>query len=54
MIIVLPLFLGIDGLIFSGPVADFLAAVTCIILIIKEFKEMAILELEENNKSIDL
>lgn len=53
MIIILPLFFGIDGIIFAGPAADFIAAATCIVMISIEFKNMKKLELEEINKKIN-
>lgn len=53
LIIILPLFFGIDGIIFAGPASDFIAAITCLIMINIEFKNMKKLE-EENNKKIDL
>lgn len=40
LIMVLPLLFGIDGIIFSGPIADFVAAVTAIIMAVVEFKKM--------------
>ena len=40
LIIVLPIFFGIDGIMFSAPIADFAAFVISAILIAKEFKLM--------------
>ena len=39
LVIILPTFLGIDGLLYAGPIADGLAGVICIIMILKEFKK---------------
>jgi putative MATE family efflux protein len=39
-VIILPLFLGIDGIMFAGPVADFMAAAVSAIMIITEFRGM--------------
>lgn len=36
--IVLPMFIGIDGILWSGPIADFLSGVTAIILSAVEFR----------------
>lgn len=44
LIIVLPRFFGIDGLMFAGPIADFLAAVISVVMLIIEHKEMHRLE----------
>lgn len=45
-LIVLPMFLGLDGIIYSGPIADFLAAIVTIAMAIFEFKAMKKLETE--------
>lgn len=46
LIFVLPLFMGIDGIVYSGPIADFLAAGVTLIMAAIEFKNMRKLELE--------
>ena len=38
LIVVLPLFIGIDGILFAGPVADGLAGVVAIVLMCRELK----------------
>lgn len=38
--IILPIFLGINGLLISGPIADFAAFIASIILVKTQFKEM--------------
>ena len=40
MLIILPVFMGIDGVMFSAPIADGIAAVLCIFFIVREFKNM--------------
>ncbi len=40
LIIILPLFGGIDGIIYAGPAADALAAVVCGICLLREFREL--------------
>lgn len=40
LLLILPLFLGLDGILFSGPVADFSAFVVTTLLIMKEMKNM--------------
>lgn len=37
LILILPLFIGIDGILFAGPVADLSAAIVSIAMIAKEF-----------------
>ena len=38
LIILFPLFLGIDGIMYAGPVADCLAAVVCFIMVYRELR----------------
>ena len=33
LIVVLPLFMGIDGIMYAGPVADFMAGLTSIVMV---------------------
>ena len=40
LLIILPFFIGIEGVMFSAPIADGIAAVLCIFFIVKEFKQM--------------
>ena len=46
--IVLPLFMGIDGILWSGPLADLLSGIACVIMLIVEFRIMC---RQENAKS---
>jgi Na+-driven multidrug efflux pump len=39
-LIILPLFIGIDGILYTGPIADFLSAVVTIFMAASEFKIM--------------
>ena len=54
LIIILPLFFGIDGIIFACPAVNFIAAITCLITISIEFKNMKQLELVEEHQNIHL
>lgn len=38
LIVVLPLIGGIDGIMYAGPIADFMAGVTAVFLLVREFK----------------
>ncbi|WP_243280430.1 hypothetical protein [Clostridium sp. 1001271B_151109_B4] len=40
LIVVLPLFMGIDGIMYSGPIADFIAGNVSIVMIYVEFKDI--------------
>ena len=39
LLFILPLFFGIDGLLYSIPIADFSAALVCLVMIIHEMKK---------------
>ncbi len=39
LLLVLPLFMGIDGIMYVGPVADFLAVAVTLVMIIREFSD---------------
>ncbi len=38
LLLTLPLLLGIDGIMYAGPIADFSAGVTAVILLVREFR----------------
>lgn len=40
ILLILPMFFGIDGIIYTGPVADLLAAVVAIVMTVYEFRLM--------------
>ncbi len=48
IIVILPLFIGIDGIVYAGPVADLMAAVFAAVLVMIEFRDMSRLEREMN------
>lgn len=39
LIIIFPLFVGIDGIMYAGPIADFLAGVVSAVMVIREFRQ---------------
>lgn len=43
LVIIFPLFMGIDGVMFAGPISDAAAGITAIILVVSEFKKMSLL-----------
>lgn len=49
LLLILPVFIGIDGILYTGPIADFLAAAVTIIMAAIEFKNMKKLEMQEAN-----
>ena len=40
LLVIFPLFLGIDGIMYAGPVADFLAAGIAAVMLLRELQEM--------------
>ncbi|MCL2227485.1 MAG: MATE family efflux transporter [Oscillospiraceae bacterium] len=40
LLLIFPMFLGIDGILFAGPIADTVAAVLAVIFIYREFKKL--------------
>ena len=38
LLIFLPLFMGIDGVMYAGPVADLVATIVCTVLVIGELR----------------
>ena len=44
LVIVLPLLMGIDGILYAGPIADGLAAVVTVVMAWVEFRQMKKLE----------
>jgi Na+-driven multidrug efflux pump len=44
LVLILPVFMGIDGVMYAGPIADFAAIVVAIILVFFELKKMTAAE----------
>ena len=40
LLLILPIWFGIKGVLYAGPVADFIAFVVSAVLVIQEFKKM--------------
>ncbi len=49
LLVVLPLFFGIDGVFFAGPVADTAAAIVGITLVVREMRNMTRLQKEQED-----
>lgn len=47
LILILPMFMGIDGVMYSAPIADFIAAVLAAVFIVVEFRHMKTKETQE-------
>lgn len=53
LLLILPLFLGIDGVVYTGPISDFAAFILAGIFIVREMRELNRLEAyKENEKYI--
>ena len=48
LLIVLPIFFGIDGILYTGPIADLTSAIVCVVLTVHEFKLMKKLDSDKN------
>lgn len=40
LIVIFPLFMGIDGVMFAGPIADAAAALVCLVFLVQEMREL--------------
>ena len=49
LILIFPIFLGIDGVMYAGPIADAAAAVVAIGFALRELRKMKERELEQNS-----
>lgn len=49
LLIVLPMFLGIDGILYTGMIADMLSAIVAVVMAVIEFRQMGKLEREEKS-----
>jgi len=53
LMVIFPIYMGIDGVLYSGPIADGLAAVFAIILIICEMQKLKAAEKNLQAKSFE-
>ena len=44
LLIVLPIFFGLNGVLFAGPIADFLACVLSLVMVCRNFKKLTQIE----------
>lgn len=52
LLLILPHFFNIDGIIYTGPVADLLSAIVAILMAVVEFRNIRKLETENNKQGI--
>ena len=43
LMLIFPIFIGIDGIMFAGPISDATAGILALILVAKEFRKMSLL-----------
>ena len=51
LILILPLFMGLTGILYAAPIADLAAAAVAIWMVVVEFRQIGKLEAEENKNS---
>mgnify|MGYP000305623497 FL=1 len=44
LIVIFPLFMGIDGVMYAGPIADAAAAIVCGYFMVRELKELSAMD----------
>jgi Na+-driven multidrug efflux pump len=49
LVLILPRFFGIDGIVYAGPISDAVAVLTAVGMVMYEFKDMRKLEKEMKN-----
>ena len=49
LIIVFPIFMGIDGVMYAGPIADAATGIVCGIFTVRELKELKTLSYTSGN-----
>ena len=49
LIVIFPLFMGIDGVMYAGPIADGAAAIVCGLFTVRELRELTRLQ-QKNEK----
>ena len=50
LIIIFPIFMGIDGGMYAGPIADAAAAIVCGCFTLRELRELKLLELKRKEE----
>ncbi len=50
LLVLLPMAMGIDGILYAGPIADFMAAIAAVSMVWMEFRKMKKLEIAEKKE----
>ena len=48
LLVILPIFWGLDGVMYAGPISDGAAALLAILLVVRERKKLLSMEKEQN------
>ena len=51
LIVIFPLFMGIDGVMYAGPIADGAAAIVCGLFTVRELRELTRLQQKTEKKN---
>lgn len=54
LIVIFPLFMGIDGVMYAGPIADAAAAIVCGYFMVRELKELSAMDRKKKEESAAL
>ena len=54
LIVIFPLFMGIDGVMYAGPIADAAAAIVCGYFMVRELKELSVMDKKKKEESAAL
>ncbi len=47
LILILPMFMGIDGVVYAGPISDAVSVALCVVFILREMKELTAMKQEQ-------
>ena len=54
LIIIFPIFMGIDGVMYAGPIADGITAIVCAVFTVRELKELISIDRDAHEKTVKI
>ena len=54
LIIIFPIFMGIDGVMYAGPIADGITAIVCGVFTVRELKELTSIDRDAHEKAVKI
>ena len=54
LIIIFPIFMGIDGVMYAGPIADGITAIVCGVFTVRELKELISIDRDAHEKAVKI